>query len=180
MAQLPLTYVAWTLPPAGHPDLPALRILNRILGSGENSRLYRGLVVDGGTATRAFGQVEARFGPGLFLLGALSGPGVDRASTEAGLQREVRRLVRDGPTREEVEGAVNQLRAARAGQLLTVAGRAAAIQEATVVRGDPSAVRAEMRELSEASVNEVHDVARRWLTDANRTVVVARPVERDR
>jgi len=180
LAQLPITYVAWTLSPAGHPDLPALRILNRILASGESSRLYRGLVVDEGVATQIFGQVESRFGPGLFLLGALSGPGVDPAATESRLHTVVDRLVSYGPTREEVERAVNQLRAERASALSTVAGRAVAIQEATAVSGDPSAVGTGMRELTTVDVDEAHRVARRWLTDDNRTVVVARPVDRPR
>lgn len=85
-------------------------------------------------------------------------------------------MVTDGPAPEEVEGAVNQLRAARANDLLTVAGRASAIQEANAVRGDPSAVGAGMEALAGVTAADVHRVARRWLVAPNRTVVVAHPV----
>lgn len=179
-AQLPLTYVAFAMPPAGHPDLPALRVVNRILASGQNSRLYRRLVADRGVATQVFGQVEARFGSGLFLIGALSGPGVEQASTEAAIHAEVGRLVADGPSRAEVEGVVNQLRAAGAMELSTVAGRARAIQEAIAVRGDPSSVAVEAASLASVTAADAHRVARRWLVTANRAVVVARPTEAGR
>jgi zinc protease len=176
LAQLPLTYVAWNAPPAGHVDVAALSVLSRILGSGESARLYRRLVVEQGVANQVLGQLETRLGPGLFLLGALSGPAVDPEETERALVAEVRRLVDEGPTSEEVEKATNQLRITRVAELLTVAGKAAAIQEARAVRGDASAINADLLELDAVSPADVQRAARRWLVDENRTVVVARPV----
>lgn len=176
LAQLPLTYVAWNVPPAGHPDIAALSVLSRILGSGESARLYRGLVVERGIANQILGQLETRRGPGLFLLGALSGPAVDPTETEAALMAEVRSLIDEGPTAAEVEKATNQLRITRVAELLTVAGKAAAIQEARAVRGSAAAVNADLMELEGVTPAEVQRAARRWLVDQNRTVVVARPV----
>jgi zinc protease len=175
LAQLPLTYVAWNAPPAGHPDLAALGVLSRILGSGESSRLYRSLVAERGVANQVLGQLETRLGPGLFLLGALSGPGANPSETEAALMAEVGRLLEEGPTAGEVEKARNQLRITRVAELLTVAGKAAAIQQARATRGDASAVNADLEELQGVTPVDVQRVARRWLVDANRTVVVARP-----
>lgn len=175
LAQLPLTYVAWNAPPAGHSDVAALSVLVRILGVGESSRLHRALVAERGVANQVLGQLETRLGPGLFLLGALSGPGVDPTATEAALIAEVERLAAEGPSAVEVEKARNQLRITRVAELLTVAGRASAIQEARAVRGDPAAVNADLLELERVTPAEVREVARRWLAAQNRTVVVARP-----
>ncbi len=175
LAQLPLTYVAWNAPPGGDPDLAALSVASRILGSGESSRLYRGLVAGSGVANQVLGQLETRFGPGLFLLGALSGPGVDPAATEAAILDEVQRLIEQGPTAEEVEKAVNQLRITRVAELLTVFGKASAIQEARAIRGDAAAVNADLDQIARVTPADVERVTRRWLVDANRTVVVAVP-----
>ena len=180
LAQLPLVYAAWTAPPDGHPDLPALLVANQILASGESSRIYRALVAEAGVAIQVVGQVATRFGPGLLMTGALAAPGVEIASAEAALLEVVADLVRGGPTEAEVAKAVNQLRVVQAAELLTVAGKAAAVQRAAVVEGDPAAVGRELERLAGVTPAEVRRVAARWLTEGNLTVVVALPAGAER
>jgi len=180
VAQLPLTYVAWTAPPEGHPDLPALQVASQILSAGESSRLSRRLIAERRLAVQVVGQVATRFGPGLFLTGALSAPGVDPAETETELLAVVERLAREGPTEPEVRKAVNQLRITRAAELLSVAGRAAAIQRAIEVRGDAAAVWEELEALEAVTLEDVRSAAMMWLSEGNRTVIVARPAGGDR
>lgn len=179
LAQLPLAYVAWTAPPEGHADLPALQVANQLLSAGEASRLARRLVDERGLATQVVGQLATRFGPGLFLTGALAAPGMDTDEVERTLSEVVQELADQGPTVEEVARAVNQLRVTRAAELLTVAGRASAIQRAATFEGDPGAVRAELEHLLEVTPEQVRAAVARWLTEGNRTVVVARPAGGD-
>lgn len=175
LARLPLVYVAWSAPPDGHPDLAPLVVANQLLATGESSRIYRTLVAERRVATQVVGQVATRYGPGLFLTGALSAPGGDPEAVEAALIEVVEELVRDGPTAAEVEKAVNQLRVARVAELLTVTGKAAAIHRAAVVEGDPEAIGLEFERLSEVTPEQVRTAAARWLRAGNRNVVVAGP-----
>jgi len=175
LAQLPLVYVIYTMPGAGHPDSGALEVLNQILGSGESSRLSRRLVQEERAAAQILGQLQMRRGPGLMLLAGLANGGVDPAQVETLLHEETARIAAEGVTRAEVDRAVNQLRAIRVAELVTVAGKAAAVQVARSTWGDPAAVNRAIDRVAAVTPEDVQRVAARFLVPENRTVVIAVP-----
>ncbi|MDT8369540.1 MAG: pitrilysin family protein, partial [Longimicrobiales bacterium] len=167
-----LVYVAWSMPPAGHPDEWTLRLLHEILaGEDGASRLRRAFArrdgageAQAGIGTQVVGQFEVRAGPGLFVLGALADPGVETAEVEVAIHEEILRLVTGGPDPAELRGAARRLRVARAAELLTAAGRAAAIQDAIAIGSDPEEIGAGI-----ARIGEVDPAARQLLVGAGVT-----------
>ena len=87
-----------------------LVVLSELLGSGATSRFYRELVV---TARLAAGigvsYDSSGRGPGTFSVIATPRPGVDIAKLEAAIEDEIRRLLADGVTEEEVARAKQRL-----------------------------------------------------------------------
>jgi len=91
--------------------MPALDVLEQILGGGSTSRLYRGLVVEQGVAVSAGSWYRSDgLGPMTFGLYASPREGVEVADLEAAIDAEIRNLLAEGVTGEEVEIAVRKLR----------------------------------------------------------------------
>ncbi len=88
----------------------ALQVLAEILGGGSTSRLYRRLAVDAKAASGAgaWYDMNAR-GPGVFGLYAAPLPGKTVKQVEALADAEVRRLLKDGVSNEEVRDAIVRL-----------------------------------------------------------------------
>lgn len=98
-----LLQMAFHVPRAGHPDLPALLVLDGILSGfkgvvpfdggtgGRSSRLYRALV-DGGLATEVGSGLTPSIDPTLFRIGATAHSGVAPGALEAAVNREIARL----------------------------------------------------------------------------------------
>ena len=98
-------YEAWNTPQWGAPDDDSLGLLARVLTSGKSSRLFKRLVYDDQIATdvAAF-QGSSEIGS-TFVIQATARPGGDLGAVEKALDEEMARLLRDGPTVEEIERA---------------------------------------------------------------------------
>lgn len=81
----------------------ALEVLAEVLGGGPTSRLYRALVVDGGTAVAAnAGYDPSRRGPSRLTLSASPRDGVAIDALAALVEAEIARAVAEGFTDDEV------------------------------------------------------------------------------
>lgn len=115
-----LVEVAWPAPRLSNPASAATMVMDQLLG-GEtslfssqqfwsraaehpNSRLYRRLVRTG-LAVRASCEYRPRLYPGLVSVGAQAAPDVPVDRVEEALREEIRKFVRDGPTRQEWDDA---------------------------------------------------------------------------
>lgn len=88
-----------------------MEVLAEILGGGATSRLYRHLVVEKGLAVSAGAWYSpSGLGPQTFGVYASPRPGVEIATLEAAIEAEVRAILHDGVTEEEVASAVIRLR----------------------------------------------------------------------
>ncbi len=177
-AQLPLIWMAYNLPPATHPDHPALALLAQIFSTGESSRLRRRLVTDERAALDVIAQVDRRMGPGLLLFGAVPNQGVEIARLEALIDAEVQQLVVEGVSERELEAARNQVLTGAVTQRMTVASKAALLQAYTLYYGAPHGVNRDLRRFEEVTPDDVRRVAATYLVVDNRTVVVAQPPHR--
>ncbi|MBV8600587.1 MAG: insulinase family protein, partial [Candidatus Eremiobacteraeota bacterium] len=65
-APLPALHFAWHIPSAGDDDMPALDLIETLLGVGKSSRLYRALVYEHQIATSAWAGADWSEQPGLF------------------------------------------------------------------------------------------------------------------
>jgi len=91
----------------------ALDVLAEILGGGPTSRLYRSLVMGTAVAAAAGAYYDGdRLDGGSFTLYGTPLPGGDLGVMETAMTGEVRKLLRDGVSDEEVDKAKQRLRAA--------------------------------------------------------------------
>ena len=96
--------MAWHIPAQWHPDVPALDLLGRIMGSGESGRLFRRLREEAGLAHDVSAGVYTPGFGGLFFAGAEAEPET-LAKLEDGIRHELAVLETEGVTQAEVEKA---------------------------------------------------------------------------
>jgi hypothetical protein len=118
---------------------------------------------------------DARRHPGIFLVNAIANQGVDAERLRLLIEEEIERIRRDGVTEEELERAKNRARASAIMGRQTVMGRAEALQWHNHNLGDPGAYRTELERTLAVTADQVRDVARRYLMDTNRAVVITVP-----
>ena len=160
------------------PDADALTILGDILYSGRTSRLYKSLVETGLVTGAGAGLSEGR-GPSLFTISATLPPGKNGAGTVAAVESvinaEVERVAKNGVTPEEMERAIRANRVALAGAYRTALSRASALSLYAVYFDDPNRVNTRAASLAKVSAKAVQAAAKKYLTAANRSVVVVEP-----
>jgi zinc protease len=135
-AQTPLLQVAFHSARAADPDALALSLLLRILTDGDSSRLHQALVERDGLALSVDSYQHDGFDPGLTWFMLTLPPGGDLEVTERRLTEELRRVINDGVSREELAKARNKLLADFWGGLATINGKAAALGNYQVFHGN--------------------------------------------
>jgi zinc protease len=173
-ATLPIFLSAYTIPPEGHADLPALELLGRILLTGESSRMNERLVRQERAALQVAGGAGAGLGPGSLTVYGVPNQGVEIDRLEALIQEELDRVVREGVTGRELEKARNQTRASMILSRQTVSSKAGMLHSYRR-QGDLSEINRAVDRYMAVTVEDIRRVARAYLTPENRTVVIAVP-----
>ncbi|MGB3166437.1 MAG: pitrilysin family protein [Alteraurantiacibacter sp.] len=164
---LPLVGTVWQLPEATHPDTPALEVLDTIMSSGVNSRLYAALVEPGlavGTVQYAYPSEEV----GQFVQYAQVRPDADPAPVAAVLAAETARMRNEPVTVAELAEAKNEIIASTLRRRETARGRAFELGEALVSTGDPDAADRRIEAILEVTAADVQRVAQTWLSPESR------------
>ncbi|MGN3974240.1 M16 family metallopeptidase [Tsuneonella sp. SYSU-LHT278] len=159
---LPVTGLLWKMPPVDHPDVPALEVLDTVLSSGDNSRLYEALVRTGKavSVSEALGTNEEG---GYLAAFAVLNPAADKAEVAEILAKQIA-AVRDAPVSgAELAEAKNTLFASALRRRETVRGRAFELGEALVSTGDPRAADVRLERIGRVTAADVQRVARTWL-----------------
>ncbi len=174
-AQLPLLYMGYNVPPAGHPDVYPLSALSSVFSAGESSRLHQRLVKQDELAPTVVSALQQRLGSGLMFFGSLPHPGGDIEEIRAVIEEEIEKLKTEGITERELEKALNQQRAQQVASRLTVSAKANILQSFALTYGDPFEVNHALERFEAVTLDDVLQVARKYLVPENRTIVVARP-----
>jgi zinc protease len=172
---------AWHAPKAEDPDIGALAVLDAVLSGGKpfsfsgaggsigrSSRLYRAFV-NTGLATSAGSSFSLTIDPYLFSVSATLSPEVDLDGFEAKISDEIARL-RDEPVPDdELERAINQLRAQYAYAQEGVTSQAYWLGSLAITapNRDPDHF---IDEITSVSPTDVQRVAQRYLADERRMV----------
>lgn len=177
-AELPMIMVGWRVPGADNRnDMVAIDVALALLGTGESSRLYQGLIVDKSVAVQAQAWYETLSGPSLASAILQVAPGVSAAAAEAALHAEVERLAQQPIPEVELQKARNQLRASTLRQLKTVDGRGNAIATHALMYGDPQQVFKLMDARDKVTAADVQRVLRQYFVQDKRTVITLLPAE---
>lgn len=160
---LPALAVTYLGPPAVHAHAPALEVLQQMLSGGESSRLYRSLVYEKELAQSAEFSADLRADLGLLVFEVVLASGVEVDAARTALMAEIRRVVDETVSDAELTIAKNQILARELAGLETVAGKAMALGEAAVVRGDPALANGDLRQIAAVTAAAVQEAARTWL-----------------
>jgi zinc protease len=175
LARLARIDLAYKIPPGGSAEGDALQVLSSIAGSGRSSRLYEHVVRQKQLAVQVQSFVEERRGPGLFRIIALVAPGATPSDAEAAIHEQTNAL-NSGPIAGwEMDKARNVQRRALAGRLQSSLQRAIVLSEYAVAYDDPDRINTQAQRIAAVKAEDVRAVARKYLTPANRTVVITNP-----
>ncbi|WP_206862052.1 M16 family metallopeptidase [Lysobacter changpingensis] len=165
----------WNVAQAGTPDLDKLQLFAQVLGGSKSSRLDKRLLhedklVDNVSAAAYAMQLSSNF-----VITADVKQGVDPAKVEAIIDEELARLLKDGPTKSELEQARTVFKAGFVRGIERIGGfggKADALAECTVYTGDPGCFRDSLKIIDTASARDLTAVAGNWLTKGSHTLVV--------
>ncbi|MGQ4582281.1 insulinase family protein [Lysobacter sp. F60174L2] len=168
-------YRAWNVAQTGSTDVDQLHVLAQVLGGSDTSRLEKRLVhgdklVDGVSA----GVSESQLGSN-FLVTASVKEGVDPKKVEAIIDEELARLLKEGPTAEEVAQANSVIRAGFIRGIERIGGfggKADALAACEVYVGDPGCYRDTLATVAAVTPAQLQAVGKQWLGDGDHTLVV--------
>ena len=168
-------YRAWNVAQLGSPDIDQLQLLAQVLGGAKSSRLGKRLQheekrVDNVTAGALGSQLGSKF-----IVMATVKQGEDPARVEAIIDEEIERLLRDGPTAEELARAKTAFRAGFIRGIERIGGfggKADALAECAVYTGDAGCFRESLATIANASAEDLRRVGSRWLGVGSHTLVV--------
>jgi zinc protease len=169
-ASLPAIFVGYKAVEARHADVPALEVLESILGQGESSRLFQKLVY-AQIATAAQAGFQPKLDPSLFTFYIQAQQGKTAAECERALYDVLRDVRANGVTAQELQKAKNQLRADLVRNLMTTGSKANLLGVYETLYGDYRALFAALEKFDAVTSDDVKRVANEYLAKRRRTVV---------
>ncbi|MBS0194332.1 MAG: insulinase family protein [Proteobacteria bacterium] len=162
----PRIYRAWNVPQFGSDDLARLQLFAQVLGGSKASRLDARLVFGDKLADHVSAAVYGNELGGQFIVSADVKEGADPARVEAIVDEELQRLLKDGPTTEEIVRAQTVYRASFVRGIERIGGfggKADVLAQCAVFVGDPGCFRHRQEVLVNATAAQVQATAKQWL-----------------
>ena len=159
-------YRLWNVAEYGQPDLDRLQLFAQVLGGAKSSRLDKRLVhqdklVDNISAAAYGSQLGSNF-----IVMASVKQGVDVAKVEAAIDEEIKALLKDGPSQDELDRARTTTQAGWVRGVERIGGfggKADALAECAVYTGNPGCFRDSLKTLQDATVASVQAAGNTWL-----------------
>ena len=174
-AQLARLDIVYKIPPGNSADYFALRVMSQVLSAGQSSRLYQHLVKDQELAQSVFAGASSQRGPGLEQFGAMVRPGKDIAAVEKAIYEEIAKIQSQPPTDEEMAKVRMIARRSQVANAQSTLNRAVQLADDTVNFGDPNMINETYQKTVAVTKDDVVRVAKKYLTENNRTVIVTLP-----
>ncbi|MDR3506722.1 MAG: pitrilysin family protein [Caulobacteraceae bacterium] len=171
----PRLYREWNVPEDGAADNDYLSLLSDIMVGDKTSRLYRRLVIGDQTATDVSAGLDSREIASLFDVEITAKPEVSLDVIDAALKEEMARLLKDGPTAEEVERAKTARVAGIVRGLQRVGGmggKADILASGQTFEGSPDAFKTSLARIEAATPSDLQAAGKRWLSDGDFTLRV--------
>ncbi len=163
-----ITYFA---PTSTDADVPALKIAEAVLSSGDSSRLYQQLVYKQQLAQEASFFADIRTDKGLLVFYAISASGKKLEDIESAFLAEIKKLQKDGPTAQELEKAKNKIITGLLQNRESVDGKGFDIGRAIIYQNDPKAVNNDVAKLQAVTAEDVVNVLNKYFQENTRAVI---------
>jgi predicted Zn-dependent peptidase len=171
----PRIYRVWNVAEFGNPDLDRLQLLAFVLGGSKSSRLDTRLVHQDKLADHVSASLDSSELGSNFYITADVKKDVDPAKVEAIIDEELRRLIKDGPSDEEVARARTVFKAGFVRGIERIGGfggKADTLAECAVFTGDPGCFRDSLKTLESATPEQLKSTGKHWLSKGDYTLVV--------
>jgi len=162
---------AYHIPDRRHTDYYAIELLEKILFDGESSRLYRKLVEEQQLVLHLLGGSDGKFGPSLFFGFVQISPQGNIAAVEQTVRAELADLTENRITDKELEKAKNKIKADFYLKQESVRARADQFCMYATVFDKPGLLYQELDRYLAVTAEELREVATRYFTPDNRTVI---------
>jgi len=165
---------AWNTPQFGDREDIHFDLISAILTSGKNSRLYKKLVYEDQTASSVVAYQGSNEISSNFVTWANVKPGEDADTVQMVLQNEIDRLINEGPTEAELKRVKASYFARfikgqeRIGGFGGVSDILASNQ---TYFGDPGYYKTVLKYVEDATINDVKNTAKKWLTKGKHVLV---------
>jgi zinc protease len=169
-----LLAIAYHIPEFKSPEYPPLYLLSIILGQGKSSRLYRRVVYEENAASSISSWTDRSIDPGLFYIFTSLREGVSPQDVESMIYDEIE-SVGDSIGEGELEKALNRALSSFVFRMQSVVGKGMMVGNFAIL-DKPEAVNTWMERLKGVKIEDIKEVARKYLTPENRTVVILEPV----
>jgi predicted Zn-dependent peptidase len=183
LAPRPGLAVAWHVPERGTPEHYAFGLLDQILLQGEDSALWQKLVQQSGYSSGVGGGINLLGnmfnydGPMLWMLYLIHDANVSPDTILADVDTEIARLKTSPPTQAELERALTKIRA----DLYDLAGSSSRFGLVDLLAAfalfddDPTRINRIESEFRAIKPEMISEVARRYLQDNQRSVLIVAP-----
>ncbi|HRW89720.1 MAG TPA: pitrilysin family protein [Flavobacteriales bacterium] len=169
--QLPAVVQAYRIPAYGTPDFYAVDMVNRLLSSGNSSRLQKALKDEQQKALYV-GAFSFPFeDPGLAIAFAIANAGVDAQALEEAMDAEVLRLQQDLVQEEELAKLKAQLETEQVMDNARIAGVASNLASAYTFLGDARAASTEIERYLAITPKDIQRAATTYFNRDSRVVL---------
>ncbi len=168
----------WNVAQTGTVDLDRLQLLAQVLGGSKSSRLDKRLLHEDKLVDNVSAGAYAMQLSSNFVISADVKQGVDPAKVEAVIEEEVQKLLRDGPSKAELEQARTVFKAGFVRGIERIGGfggKADALAECTVYTGNPGCFRDSLKTIETTTGAQLQAVGRQWLGDKGSHTLVVVP-----
>jgi zinc protease len=174
-AELPFVAVAYHTPNLVSHDSFALEVLSTILTKGDSSRLYKSLVYDRELALSIGGDYSRlNIDPSLIYFYAQVSPGKSPVEVENALYNEIDKIKKEPISRYELEKAKNQIESSFIFSQDSLFGRGFLLGQYEIL-GSWKMIRDYIPGIKAVTAEDIMNVAKKYLTEYNRTVGVLIP-----
>lgn len=173
----PSIYRTWVVPQLGTDDAVLLELAASILGNGHASRLYRRLVTQDNLADNVSVSLSPFALASLFQIQVDVKKGANLVKVEAAMRDELKKILTEGPTANELELVKNESRASFVRGMEVIGAKATILAESQIYRGDPGAYERDLERADAATTAAVKKALNKWLGNGDYllTVLPAKP-----
>jgi len=182
LAKVPALAIGWKVPARGSKDQIPMMVLSQLLVGDSASRLYQGLVkgreqllnIEGGV-NYPLGSDMDYAGPTQLVLHALYKPNATPDQVLASINEEIEKIAKDGVDDDTLARVKTKLLSDWYAELESFLNRANTLAKLQTLWGSADVVNQVPDWIQNVNSDDLKRVARTYLTDANRSVIVRVP-----
>jgi len=172
---VPVMVVGYPAPPSSHEDAVALEILQLVASGGETSRLHREVVRRQSLAVMTGGMNHLLKAAGMSMFFAAFTPDVGPERVERAFDREIKKMLTDGVTQEEMEKVKNTTLTNRTFELYLADNICQRIGYSETIEGNYRLWVERLDALRNLDRKRLVEVARRWWDEEKKHVLFLEP-----